>query len=314
MPAPIVCITPNTALDRTLIVPGFGAGGVFRPRQTLVAAGGKGVNVARVVQRLGGVARCAGFLAGHTGHLVAELAQQEGLPAAWTLLDSGATRVCTILVDDAAGRVSVVNEAGPPVNAADWARLNAAVTTLSAGAAAVCWCGSLPPGAPVDAFAAGLRALVAAGPPVYVDTSGDALRAALDVPGVCIKINLEEAAELLQLPAETPAAAQTAARHIQARTAAPVVITLGAAGAVLLTATGSAWQAVPPPVAALSAVGSGDSFLGALVLALAGGQPPEAALSRAVAAGAANTLTIGGGVFSLEAFHAVLAQVRVSAG
>ncbi len=63
----IVCVTPNPALDHTLLVPGFSTDGVFRPQQVIADAGGKGINVARAIQVLGSEARCSGFLGGHTG-------------------------------------------------------------------------------------------------------------------------------------------------------------------------------------------------------------------------------------------------------
>src|SRR5690606_6653334 len=62
-----LCITPNPALDRTLTVRGFTLGGVSRTGDVLLAAGGKGLNVARAARTLGAEAVCLGILAGHTG-------------------------------------------------------------------------------------------------------------------------------------------------------------------------------------------------------------------------------------------------------
>ena len=65
----ILCLTPNPATDRTLLVPNLQPGIVTRPTRTIVAAGGKGFNVARAIHLLGGQAICASMLGGHAGRL-----------------------------------------------------------------------------------------------------------------------------------------------------------------------------------------------------------------------------------------------------
>ena len=84
----ILCITPNVSLDRTYIVPGCAPGWVWRARETSVACGGKGVNVARAIRLLGGEVTCAGLLAGRAGRQVAaELAATEGLQCHWSWIE-----------------------------------------------------------------------------------------------------------------------------------------------------------------------------------------------------------------------------------
>ena len=94
----ILCVTLNPALDRTLVVRDFAKGGVFRPQENRVAAGGKGINVARAVQILGGQAMCGGFLGGFSGQSLDRMVQKEGLQARWTWLEDRETRTCVILV------------------------------------------------------------------------------------------------------------------------------------------------------------------------------------------------------------------------
>src|SRR5678815_4464903 len=93
----ILCITPNPAIDRTLLVPNLTLGNVQRAQQTIVAAGGKGLNVARAIRTLGGEAVAMGFAGGHAGRLLGDLAQAEGLDSSWTWTNSE-TRTCTILI------------------------------------------------------------------------------------------------------------------------------------------------------------------------------------------------------------------------
>jgi len=307
----ILCVTPNPAVDRTLLVPGLRPGEVHRAAQTIVAAGGKGLNAARAMRALGGDPVCAGFLGGHSGRLLAELAEHESLRCVWTWIE-GETRTCVIVVDPEDGEATVINEPGPAVAADDWARLQADVLRASARADCVCLSGSLPPGASPNMLADLLRALRAAGQHVWVDMSGAALRAALTVEEVGLKVNSAEVGAVLDRAVAGVEAACEAACALRQRGAGPVVLTLGELGAVMATDSG-AWWARPPAVNVLSAVGSGDVFLAGLVTALAANASPAEALRQAVAAGAANALSAGGGRFALDDFQALLAATQITA-
>jgi 1-phosphofructokinase family hexose kinase len=302
----ILCVTPNPALDRTMTVPGLRLGEVGRATGSFIAAGGKGLNVARVVRTLGGTALCGGLLGGHSGQLLADLAEREGLPAAWTWF-AGETRTSIILLDPQGGDATVVNEPGPPVASDDWARLTADVLRAAEGSDFVCLSGSLPPGSTPELFATLLRSLVAAGRPVWVDTSGAALAAALAVDSVGIKVNGAEAAQIVGHSIEHPSTALAAARELQHGGSRPIILTLGERGAVMAGAVGG-WHAQPPALRIVSSVGSGDAFLAGLAVALARGLTEPEALRQAVAAGAANALTVGGGHLELDDFQTILEQ------
>ncbi len=306
----ILCITPNPALDRTLVVPQIRVGEVLRASQSIVAAGGKGLNVARVASALGGAVTCAGFLGGHSGRTVAELAEREGLSSAWTWIE-GETRTCVILAEEAGRDATVINAPGPTVTRDDWRRMRAQVIHAASAAAIVCLSGSLPPGADARDYASLLTALRQTDRPIWVDTSGAALAAALTVEGLGIKINGNEAGAIVGAQVEQPRQALLAARDLHRRTGGPVVLTLGGVGAVLADATGS-WHAQPPVLRVVSTAGSGDACLAGLVVALTEAAGPAEALGRAVAAGATNALSIGGGKIDLDQYDEILRQTTVS--
>ena len=277
----ILCITPNPAVDRTLVVPQIRVGAIARATRSIVAAGGKGLNVARVAHTLGGTVTCAGFLGGHSGRLLADLAEQAGLAGAWTWID-GETRTCVIVVEPNGHDATVFNENGPPVTPSDWRRLHAQASEAAQSADVICLSGSLPPGSDPRDYADLLAALRPIGRPIWADTSGAALAAALTVAGIGIKVNGEEAGAIL-----------------------------GAAGAVLAGAGGS-WHAQPPPVRIISTVGSGDAFLAGLAVGLTQAAPPAEALRRAVAAGSANALSIGGGTIDRAQYDDLVARTTIS--
>ena len=298
----ILCVTPNVAIDRTLMVPHFVPGKVQRTQEVFIQTGSKGVNVARALRTLGGAPLAMGLLGGHTGRHAAELVAHEGLAAVWTWYD-GETRTCTIIVPGD-GDVTVINENGL-IHPGDWHQLAADVCAHLEGVAAVCISGSLPLGVPDSAPGDLVAAVCTAGAPVWVDASGAALRNAVAAVPTGVKVNGAEVGALLGRTVDDPASAAEAARALRERGIETAVITLGAQGAVLADADGAYFVAAPS-IDAVSDVGSGDSFLAGLVLALTGGQDAVTALRCGVAAGAANALVPGAGQFSHDTFQHLL--------
>ncbi|MDQ7027142.1 MAG: 1-phosphofructokinase family hexose kinase [Anaerolineae bacterium] len=295
----ILCVTPNPAVDRTLVVHRFEKGSIFRTEETVVIAGGKGINVARTVQLLGGNATCAGFLAGYAGRFIADSAQNDGLAGAWTILEKRESRTCIILVDSETDQSTVINEVGPVLNKADWKQFEADILKASESAAIICFCGSLPPNSDLEIFTDILRQLLATGKRVWVDSSGDALKAATTVEGIAIKVNDEEASELLNQHIVDVDSAAKAAKALHERSSAPIVLTLGADGAIFAN-NDSLLHAVSPTVDVKNTVGSGDAFFAGLLVALEKGVSASDALRQATAAGTANALNVGMATFTMD--------------
>jgi 1-phosphofructokinase family hexose kinase len=304
----ILCITPNPAIDRTLTVSNLALGNVHRAQQIIVAAGGKGLNVARAVRILGGKSSCMGFVGGHSGRLLADLAQSEGLNSSWTWTDSE-TRTCTILVSQN-GDATEIDEPGLPVSAADWTRLRGEVQKHLSSFDLICVSGSLPPNSSIDNLRALLTMLTDAGKQVWVDTSGASLDAVLNCHDICIKVNGNEISKSLGFEVMDVPSAQRALTILIEHGLSACAITLGATGALLATKSGR-WYAQGSQVRAVSSVGSGDSFLGGLLNALDVGKDWPEALRDAVAAGTANTLSAGGGQFTVQDFKRIREQLQI---
>ena len=307
----ILCVSPNPAIDRNLVVPSFRPGAVLRAGETLVMAGGKGVNVARAVRTLGGEALIAGPLGGASGRIVAELAADEGLAAEWTWVE-GETRTCVIVVPEDGGEVTVINEPGPVLSVDDWQRVHADVRALAPRPDAVCICGSMPLGCPPNAMGELVSALRAAGSQVWVDTSGDALRSAIDAKPYGLKINVNEAGEVLGLDDYGADVHFDVASELRGMGIDTVALTLGDRGAMLASGDGC-WSAVPPSIGVASPVGSGDSFMAGLLTALGAGQAMPDALKQAVAVGAANAASVGSGRFRMDDVRRLLTSTWVGA-
>jgi 1-phosphofructokinase family hexose kinase len=302
----IVCVTPNPAVDRTVFVDRLRTGAVHGGLRAVAAAGGKGINVARAASRLGAEVRAVAPVGGATGEQVRSLLAVEAIPARWIPIE-GDTRVCTIVVA-ADGSATVLNEAGPSLRPTEWTRFVDAVGEEARDAACVTISGSVPAGVDVASYRAVLAAAATAGL-VVVDTSAPALAEAV-ATGVGVKVNQQEAADLLGTTSAPDDPIRWAARASSEIGSPLVAITLGSAGAVL-RAGSDVWHAASPPVRTVNAVASGDSFLAGLATGLVAGKAPAEALAIAVACGAVNAGTAVGADVSRDAVEGVTAQVTV---
>lgn len=306
----IVTVTPNPALDKTAVVPGFSLGRIFRVTDPQWLAGGKGFNVARSLRVLGMDALVIAPLAGHIGAMVRDLAEAEGLrlDCVWF---AGETRTCQSIIDPATGAATELYEIGPELPGEAWEQMIALLRSRLATAEALTISGGFPRGVPPD----GLRGIVelaqAAGVPALLDTYGEHLVQALDAHPALVKCNQHEAGEIAGHTIHDPAGALEAARNVQRRGPREVVITLGAQGAVGIDCFGHTFAWGVPKVHSISAVGSGDAFLAGLVAEQTRGRALSYAARYGVAVGSANTLCTGAGMFERVAADALVHDVSV---
>lgn len=289
----IVTVTANPAVDR--LVPLASAllrGEVQTTADAVDEAGGKGVNVARVLHAAG--TSTTAVVAGASDSFVSLLGDLPVVP----VLAARPVRVNLTLAEPD-GTTTKLNTAGPVLTPSDVSALEHAVLAAAEGADWVALCGSLPPGVDDAWYARLVGPLRERGAAVAVDTSGAALHAVLADP-VCgpdvVKPNGAELVEALgdaagrvsaaEVEADPTLAATLAQRLRAERGPAAVLLTLGATGAVLATADGS-WFCPSPPVAARSTVGAGDASLAGYLIARADGSDDAAALASAVAHGSA---------------------------
>ncbi|MFD3698535.1 1-phosphofructokinase family hexose kinase [Streptomyces sp. NPDC058646] len=302
----ILTVTLNSALDVTYRVPRLLPHASHRITAVSERPGGKGINVARVLAALGHEVTATGFTGGPAGSLVREL-----LAASPGVVDAlvpcaGTTRRTVAVVDDASGDTTQFNEPGPLITAEEWSSFLVRYGQLLAGARAVALCGSLPPGVPVGAYAVLVRAAHAAGVPVLLDTSGEALRRGVAARPEMIKPNGAELAELTGSRDPLPAT-----RDARRRGAHAVVTSLGPAGLLAATAQGT-WQAAPPRTVAGNPTGAGDSAVAGLLSALVEGVDWPERLTRAVALSAATVAAPAAGEFDPRTYEEVRGSVKVT--
>ncbi|WP_228899165.1 1-phosphofructokinase family hexose kinase [Acidovorax sp. Leaf73] len=292
MPA-LITLTLNPALDLATTTDHVAPTHKLRCGPVQRFAGGGGINVARVLHRLGADV-CAWALAGGAaGTQVRQLLAAEGVP---TLLQpiSGDTRENFSVVETTTSQEFRFVLPGPTLQPAEWQACLDALATHTPPPRWLIASGSLPPGTPDDFYAQLTRAVSGLGVRVAVDTSGPPLGAALQAGVALVKPSLRELRDLLQQPLEQAADWCTAAQSlVRSGTAEIVALSVGEQGAVLATREG-VWQAPALNVPATSGTtGAGDCFLATLVWALDRGDAPAEALRWGVAAGAAALLHPG---------------------
>ena len=285
----IVSVTLNPCVDRVVFVPGLKVGDTNRVDRVETDAGGKGVNLSRVVAELGGKTIATGFLGGGNGAHIRHVLRAQGVHNSFVEI-AGTTRVNTS-IEAGDGPPTTLNEAGPQISDEEWHRLLAHCETLFHRADWVALGGSLPPGVPVDAFRALGELARREGCRVLLDADGEAMRLGLQMRPDLIKPNLREAERLLGKTLPDRAAAVSAARELRSM-AENVIVSMGKDGAALATADG-VWLGSSPQVEPRSTIGSGDSLLGALLWALEDGCDWPEALRWGLAAGAATATTDG---------------------
>lgn len=296
----ILTLTPNPSIDATMqLDTELRRGHVQRPSSITQVAGGKGVNVSHAML-LANKHTLAVFPAGGNDPFVALMRQTE-IPFHAIPVEEGVRINATITEPD--GTTTKINGPGATVNTDVRLTIQDAVTKLADNSSWLVMAGSLPPGVPADWYTELITAVRATRPdlPIAVDTSDDAIRAlgtGLErAAPTLIKPNGLELGQLTDRDGEALEAAAaagefdeivSAARQVIDRGVNEVLVTLGAAGAALVTSAG-AWFATPPPVEVMSTVGAGDSSLAGYLMARAEGGTPADCLVRAVAYGTAAT-------------------------
>jgi len=287
---PILTVTVNPALDISTTTGVVSSGHKLRCGPSRLDPGGGGVNVARVVQRLGGRPLAIYTAGGPTGEAYRRLIEAERLPTLVVPIQ-GSTRQDFTVDETSTGKQFRFVLQGPELSEPEWRLCLALVADSIQPGGYVVASGSLPPGVPEDFYAEVARLAREQNARCVVDASGPALAAALAEGVFLVKPSRRELglhfgttldSQQRELDAAMALVADGSAEH--------VALTLGGQGAVLASKEGTLRLAVPQ-VQVQSTVGAGDSFLAAFVLRLAQGRSLADAFRSAVAAGSATVTT-----------------------
>ncbi|MEU1707625.1 1-phosphofructokinase family hexose kinase [Streptomyces sp. NPDC005706] len=300
----ILTVTLNAAVDVTCFVDRLDPHTSHRVDGVHERAGGKGINVARVLTTLGHPTLVTGLCGGPTGRLLRSELKSAGLPEELVPIAGDSRRTLSVVSRDD-GDATVFNQAGPHVQPSEWKEFAERYRQLVRKAAVVVLSGSLPPGLPSDAYAKLISHAERAGARTILDTSGPALSSALSAGPDVVKPN---AVELATVTGCSNIA--TAADDLRSLGASSVVASCGPEGLYAATQDGI-WQAAPPEQLSGNPTGAGDACVAALAAGLAAGEPWPEMLREAVALSAAAVRAQVAGDFAFDIYRRFRTAVPV---
>jgi 1-phosphofructokinase len=272
----IYTVTLNPALDKTVEIPNFTLGNVNRITALRTDPGGKGINVSKVIDKLGGSSMALGVLGGNTGRAIADKLNQMGLNCDF-LFAQGETRTNLKVVDPINHTNTDINEPGFDITGELLDTLLQNLTQKVKPGDIVVLSGSLPKGAPANTYHKWISRCKESGAKVFLDADGAPLAEGLKAKPFLVKPNTDELSRLVgrELPNKEDMIA--AAKALLAEGIEKVVISMGAEGALYITREETI-LAEGLKVSVGSTVGAGDSVVAALAVAEDRGLPLKEAV------------------------------------
>jgi 1-phosphofructokinase/tagatose 6-phosphate kinase len=305
----IITVTLNPALDKTLEVPNFTPGRRHRTVDQVTMPGGKGVNVARAIKRLGQPVIATGLAGGATGTRIVEALNDEAILNAFVRIRED-SRTNTAVLDPTTGSHTEINERGPAVSLQELELFREKLVYLAKGASMCVFAGSLPRGIEPDVYAELIREVKRLGVVTVIDTEGEPLRLAMRAEPDVISPNELEAEELVGQEFN----------DLEDRAQAVQEMTSLGAGEAIMTVRDGCYACVIEDVPTLfrvtvdeqearSRIGSGDAFLAGYVAARYSGRSAVDCLRYGVACGAESIQHVGAGVIDPAKVEKLVAEV-----
>jgi tagatose 6-phosphate kinase len=305
----ITTITLNVAIDKAYVVEDFAKNTVTRVQKCTNTAGGKGLNVSKVIKLCGENIIATGFVGGHAGAYVEDLLKEHDISTDFVHTQSETRSCINILASD--GTSTEFLEPGAPVTTDEVHQFLDKINDLIEKSDVITISGSVPKGVENTIYADLVTKIKEKGKQVILDTSGDLLKNGIKACPTLIKPNSEELEALLGISINNQDEVIEAAKKLHETGIEYVVVSLGGDGALLICSEG-VYHGKPPKITPVNTVGCGDSMVGAFGVALSKKLTVEEALRYAVAVSAANALTMATGSFEINDMEQLLPNVLVN--
>ncbi|MCC8059278.1 MAG: 1-phosphofructokinase [Clostridiales bacterium] len=288
----IYTVTLNPALDKTVEIPSLTIDAVNRITTMRTDPGGKGINVSKVISKLGGQSIAGGILGGDTGRAIESALKKLGLTTSFRFVE-GETRTNMKIIDPTNHTNTDINEPGVVVSEEILNDLRDEIRDRLTGDDIVVISGSMPKGSPADTYYTWAKTFREKGAKVFLDADGELLRTGLKASPYLIKPNDHELSMLVGRELKTPQElAKTARTLMNDYGIAKIVVSMGSAGALYVTGSETIYaEGLKVPVG--STVGAGDSVVAALAIAEESGLSLEETVRLSTATGAANVMCSG---------------------
>jgi len=288
----IITVTLNPAVDKIYWVEHLKVGEVTqeefltRASESDTSAGGKGVNISVMLARLGVENVAMGFVGGDMGHIVVRDLRDEGVTTNFVWVN-GETRTNVTVLEKGREHIPIlIDEAGPPITAAETARFLRRFKRMLHRASWVVLAGSVPPGVDPDLCRTLAQLAKDAGAKVVVTASGCALSSALAAVPYLVKPDTRERLAIEDVALVTREQIVSAGRQMVDTGVEIVIVSHEVTGDIAITRDGT-WEisAAVRTTQLKNLLGADDVLLGGIVHKLDRGEPLEEALRFGMAAG-----------------------------
>lgn len=293
----ITTITLNVAVDKAYVIGKLTDHTVMRVNRCTNTAGGKGLNVAKVVHLCGEEVQATGFVGGFNGAYVEDMLKKQNIPSRFVHVQ-GETRSCINVLDEDGGSTEFL-EPGEPIRPEEVQEFLDQFDDIIADSSVVTISGSVPKGVDVTMYAKLIEKIKAQGKKVVLDTSGALLKESIKACPTMVKPNTDEIEDLLGIKVNNHKDLVEGAKKLYEMGIPVVVVSLGGDGAFVVSDEG-VFRGQPPKIEVVNTVGCGDSMTAAFAVAFARGLSVQEALRYAIAVSAANAMTMETGSFREE--------------
>lgn len=304
----IAAITMNVSVDRKYVVENSQVGAVNRVKECIATAGGKGLNVTRIIHAMGEKVIAGGIVGGNLGRYVCDQLEKQNIHHQFTHAQ-GETRCCINICDTLTGIQTEYLEPGMVVTETEMQDFLNDYRELCESCDVLTMSGSLPKGLATDTYAKLIALAKAYGRPVLLDTSGEALIQGIQAKPYFIKPNESEVNGLYPCNINVMDEVAQGAKKLVENGIDRVVVSMGKQGALLACKEG-VFRGKPPAIKAVNTVGCGDSMTAAFAIAAEKNMTPVESMRYAIAVSAASALHPETGGVRLEDFKSIYPNVE----
>lgn len=295
----ILTVSLNPAVDKTCGIESVQPGTVNRLKSVVSVAGGKGINVTKILRQFHMPVAAVGFLGGAGGKLIEEAMEELGVECHFTRIKGQTRTNVNILAED--GSVTELLEPGPVIREKELEEFRKQFSGCLELSEIAVLSGSVPEGVPADIYRQLIEECHRNGVKVILDTSGEALRAGILAKPDLLKPNLKELESLLGKKLDSPKLFAEETTRLCEQGVGKLIVSLGAEGLFYMDENQDFYQAAKK-VKAVNTVGCGDTVVASLCMSELSGDDPETALQKAAALAAANASTMENGQIPMKTY------------
>lgn len=302
----ILTVTLNPAVDKTYTAQSVISGHVNRMRTAVKIAGGKGVNVTKILRQFGCEVAATGFLGGYSGKFIAEDLERRGAECRFTETAEETRSNMNIIADD--GYVTEILEPGPEITKEERERFMEQYDALLSECGLVILSGSAARGLQSDIYAKLTGLAAGKQVPVYLDSSGEGLKLGIQAKPELVKPNWKELEYIMGHKLRDRQEIIDSAGYLHREGISRVIVSMGSKGLISVTDSG-VYCVRTDGIRAVNTVGCGDSVVASYAFSALLGEDEEQSIVRACAVSAANASTMESAVIPMETADALMNKI-----